>query len=80
METMKSLFNKVKPDAQTEDRAVSELITDQRKRESVNVWRRGWCISEATIVVDDGCSPEALLKMADAIYDYVYGHEPEGEK
>jgi hypothetical protein len=39
--------------AKPEDRAVSDLIAEQRERESVRVWRRGWCISEAVIVIEE---------------------------
>lgn len=57
-----------------QDKAVSELIEEQRQKESVDVYRRAWCISEATYVLDD-CAPETLIKMAKEIYLYVYGEE-----
>ena len=73
------LFHRVKPDAELENKAVSELIAEQRKKESVEVWRRGWCIGEAVCVADDQTA-EGLIKMAEAIYDYVYGSDPEAKE
>lgn len=39
--------------ANSEDQAVSNLIAEQRQKESAEVWRRGWCISEAACAADD---------------------------
>lgn len=61
-----------KDKAAEENRAVSELIDEQRLKESVEVWRKGWCISQASCVLDD-CDAPALIRMAEEIYKYVYG-------
>jgi hypothetical protein len=60
-----------------EDRSVRELIDEQRKKESVEVWRRGFCISEASSALyGENPKPEELIRMAEAIYQYVYGNSP----
>jgi len=59
-------------DLQEQDRSMSDLIEEQRKRESVEIWRRGWCMSEATCVLD-GCSADDVIRMAERIYEWVYG-------
>jgi hypothetical protein len=58
-----------------EDRAVSALIAEQRERESVAVWRRGWAISQAVYLVVSVSTPETLIAAAKKIYSYVYGDE-----
>lgn len=65
------------PEIDDPDRDVADLIEEQRKKESVRVWRRGYCISQATYVMEDGCSAEKLIEMAKAIYRYVYQDEEE---
>ena len=57
-----------------ENRAVTELIEEQRQKESIEIYRRGWCISEAACL--DDASKDNLIDIAKKIYAYVYG-EPE---
>ena len=68
---------KSKEELKREDRAVSDLIDEQRLKENIEVWRRGWCISEATCVLDD-CDAAAVIRMAEEIYKYVYGERERG--
>ncbi len=62
--------------AKEENQSVSDLISEQRQKESIEVWRRGWCITQATMVTED-CSAQELIRMAEEIYKYVYGSELE---
>jgi hypothetical protein len=55
-----------------EDKPFSDLISEQRQKESIEIYRRGWAMSEATCVLDD-CSPEDVIRMAERIYEWVYG-------
>lgn len=72
-----NLFRK-RPSLEEQDRAMSNLIAEQRKRESVEIWRRGWCISEATCVLDEA-SPDKVIQMAERIYRWVYGSHLRGD-
>ena len=65
------LFSK-KEEISKEDRAVEDLIAEQRLKESVEVWRKGWCVQQAAYVLED-CDAAAVIRMAEEIYKYVYG-------
>ena len=41
---------------------------------AIETERRQWCISQATML--DETRPENLIKLAEAIYSYVYGERP----
>lgn len=62
-----------KGNAKEEDHAVSSLIEEQREKESIEVWRRAWCVSEAVML--DDATQDNLLKIADKIHEYVYGRD-----
>jgi hypothetical protein len=53
-----------------ENRAVDELIEEQKNTESVEVYRRAFCIQTASYL--DETRPENLIATAERIYRYVY--------
>jgi hypothetical protein len=56
------------------DHKVEDLIAEQRQKEEARIWRRGWCIQQATFISDESTSAELIRKARD-IYAYVYGEE-----
>ena len=56
-----------------EDKAVSLLVEEQRRMESIEMKRREWCISKAIYLED--VNQDNLIKVAEKIYEYVYGSE-----
>ena len=68
-----SFFSQRKKQKEQEDvKAVADLIEEQRLKETAEIYRRGWCVERATMTVDSE-SPDIVLRMARAIYEYVYG-------
>lgn len=63
---------KSKTEDETVQKEISDLIEDQRKKEKAEIYRRAWCIDQATCVLAD-CGPEEVTKMAKEIHAYVYG-------
>jgi len=65
-----SIFLKRKE--QADQKAMADLIEEQRLKETAEIYRRGWCVDQATCTVDSE-SPDVVIRMAKAIYQYVYG-------
>lgn len=66
---------KTKQELEKEDRAVSDLIEEQKLKESGETYRRAWCIQQAALVVDE-TDAAGLIRMAKEIYQYVYRNVP----
>jgi len=53
-------------------KAVNVLIEEQLQKEAAEVYRRGWCVQQATMFSDE-CSAAEVIRKAEQIYEYVYG-------